>query len=126
MSTTSYQQTGNFPIRPLTKPFSNSSQARNQANRRQVPPPEIPVAVTQIPMDPFLTARKAAAVLRVSTETLMKWRQPPGKGPEFVKFPGGAVRYRLSAIMKFLQDCITATSRRSWQQRAFAGSACTI
>jgi hypothetical protein len=36
---------------------------------------------------------------------MKKWRQRPGKGPEFVRYPGGAIRYRLSTIMKFLEDC---------------------
>jgi hypothetical protein len=53
----------------------------------------------------MLTTEQAAAILRVSPDTTKKWRQRPGKGPEFVRFPGGAIRYRLSTIMKFLENC---------------------
>jgi hypothetical protein len=82
---------------------------RNPASGRQAPPPppppETPIANRQMPEDTLLTTSQAAAILRVSTETLKKWRQRPGRGPEFIRYPGGSVRYRLSAILKFLADC---------------------
>jgi hypothetical protein len=59
----------------------------------------------EIPLDPKLTTRQAAAILHVLPDTMKKWRQRPGKGPKFIRYPSGAIRYRLSAIMKFLDDC---------------------
>jgi predicted site-specific integrase-resolvase len=55
----------------------------------------------------MLTAKQAAGILNVSVETLKKWRRR-GKGPRFVRYQDGAVRYPLSALMQFLQDCTIA------------------
>ena len=87
------------------KPVSKSPQARSAAIGQQAAPTETPIAVGRIKLDPILTTRQAAAILRVLPDTMKKWRQRPGKGPEFVRYPGGAIRYRLSTIMKFLEDC---------------------
>jgi len=80
---------------------------RNPASGRQAPPPpplESSIAAGQMPVNPLLTTRQAAAILSVSLDTLKKWRQRPGKGPEFIRYPSGAIRYRLSTILKFLAD----------------------
>ena len=67
-------------------------------------PTEIPTSSGQVPLDLLLTTSQVAAILRVSVETVKKWRQRDGQGPEYIQFPGGSIRYRLSTIMQFLQD----------------------
>ncbi len=54
--------------------------------------------------DPLLTTRETGVVMKVSVEALKKWRQRR-VGPPFIKYPTGAVRYRLSAVHKFINDC---------------------
>ncbi|HVP65032.1 MAG TPA: helix-turn-helix domain-containing protein [candidate division Zixibacteria bacterium] len=49
----------------------------------------------------MLTTRQAAAILNVSEQTLKKWRQR-NMEPEFIRYHGEAVRYRLTTILKFL------------------------
>jgi hypothetical protein len=100
-----------FMKNPEFKPLSKSPKVRKRANGQRVPPPETPIAVGQIPGDPLLTTRQAAAILSDSPETLKKWRQRPGKGPEFIKYPSGAIRYRLSTIMQFLASCTVSRNR---------------
>ena len=102
---TNCQRPGNSPGRLNTQPVSNSSPASNPASGYQVPPPEIPIAVGRIKLDPIITTKQAAAILRVSPDTMKKRRQRPGKVPEFIRYKGGAIRYRLSAVLKFLADC---------------------
>ena len=96
---------GNIPSRPNSNPFTSSSQVRNPAGGRRMPPPETPIAVGQFPEDPILTTRQAAALFRVSIDVLKKWRHRPGKGPNFIRYPSGAIHYRLSAIVKLLGEC---------------------
>ncbi len=42
--------------------------------------------------------------MKMSVDALKKWR-PRGSGPDFVKYPTGAVRYRLSVVLQFVNDC---------------------
>jgi predicted site-specific integrase-resolvase len=65
-----------------------------------------PIAIPPIVVDRMLTALQAATILGVAVETLKKWRQRSGKGPKYVKYPDGAIRYRLSTVMKFIEDHI--------------------
>ena|GEM_PF-768930 len=104
---TNNQQYNSFDFvdQPNAKPLKKSPQVRNPAIGQQDAPTETPIAVGRIKLDPMLTTEQAAAILRVPPDTMKKWRQRPGKGPEFVRYPGGAIRYRLSRIMKFLEDC---------------------
>jgi excisionase family DNA binding protein len=69
---------------------------------------EEPLQLAEIPMDRMLTTKQAAVILNVSVDKLKKWRQR-GKVPQFVRYPGGAIRYPLSAFMQFLKDCTVAT-----------------
>lgn len=51
--------------------------------------------------DPLFDARAAASLLRVSAECLKKWRRR-GQGPDYIQYgEDGAIRYALSALMKF-------------------------
>lgn len=57
--------------------------------------------------DPLLKEDQAAIVLTVAVKTLQHWRAT-GSGPAFVKLGTGLrapVRYRKSALIKFLSDC---------------------
>ena len=57
--------------------------------------------------DPLLKETQAAETLTVSIKTLQHWRAT-GSGPAFVKLGTGLrapVRYRKSALIKFLSDC---------------------
>ena len=52
-------------------------------------------------IDPLLTVRETAALLRCSVHSLNKWRLT-GSGPRFVRV-GSRVRYRRSAIADFIE-----------------------
>ena len=69
----------------------------------ELAPPETPVEIAPIPVECMLTTRQAAAILNVSEQTLKKWRQR-NMEPEFIRYHGEAVRYRLTTILKFLVD----------------------
>ena len=56
------------------------------------------------PIDPMLTKFQVSDLLDESFEVLEKWRKRPGTGPEFVRYPNGEIRYRLSAVMKFIEE----------------------
>jgi DNA-binding transcriptional regulator YiaG len=114
---------GNMPSRPSLNPSAISPQTAtpssgSQAVRPAQPsapvvtrrflrpltaPPVTPIEVQKIPVDRAITARQVAVILGVSIKTLKKWRQRPGKGPRFMKYPDGAIRYRLSTVMAFLE-----------------------
>jgi hypothetical protein len=66
-------------------------------------PAVIPIETTPIPIDPMFDTWQAAEVLGVSHDRVKKWRYY-GQGPQFVRYPDGGIRYRLSAIKKFLDD----------------------
>jgi predicted site-specific integrase-resolvase len=54
-------------------------------------------------MDSLLTPQEVAAILRIETQTLAKWRTH-GRGPEFVAINGSAIRYRQSALDRYLNE----------------------
>ena len=92
------------PQMPLKPRNSDFDRARLKAGvQQQVAPPEQPIDLPAIPVDRLLTTRQVAKVLGVSIETLKKWRQRH-KYLEFVRFPDGCVRYKLSAVQKFIDD----------------------
>ena len=55
------------------------------------------------PTDRLIATPSAAYILGVTDEVMKKWRQRR-QGPEFVRFPNGDIRYRISAVMKFVED----------------------
>jgi hypothetical protein len=55
------------------------------------------------PQDPLLTTPEAGLILKASVEALKKWRQR-GVGPIFIKYESGAVRYRLSVLLQYVND----------------------
>ncbi len=65
-------------------------------------PPAPQIAVAPYPTERMLTAPSAAYILGLTHEVLEKWRR--SQGPVFVRFPNGDIRYRLSAVMKFIED----------------------
>jgi len=57
--------------------------------------------------DPLMKEDQAAVVLTVAVKTLQHWRAT-GAGPHYVKLGAGLrapVRYRHSALLKFVADC---------------------
>lgn len=64
--------------------------------------------------DEILTAEELATELKIPEGTLGYWRST-GRGPEFFRPGGRQVRYRRSAVTRWLADCgdttLTATSR---------------
>jgi DNA-binding transcriptional regulator YiaG len=80
------------------------SSAPTAARKPASAPVEEPLPLPEIPMDRMLTTKQAAMILGVSFETLKKWRQRR-KRPQFLRYPDGAIRYRLSVIMRFLANC---------------------
>lgn len=55
--------------------------------------------------DRLLRDREAAEVLHVSPKTLANQRSR-GEGPRYVKFPNGAVRYRMSDLLAEIESCV--------------------
>lgn len=53
-------------------------------------------------MDPFVNEHELAETLQISTATIRKWRVS-GKGPQFVKVGGTAVRYSMQAVESWLR-----------------------
>jgi phage/plasmid-associated DNA primase len=66
-------------------------------------PPVTQIAIAPIPTDRVLNTRAAAKILGETHEVLKKWRQRD-QGPEYVHFPNGHIRYRLSVLKKFIED----------------------
>ena len=58
----------------------------------------------------LLTAREVAALLSVSTETVLRWTRC-GRLPGF-RLPGGALRYREADLEGWLRDRATPTPPR--------------
>ena len=95
-----YLQNLNFSTStPATQvtPRTISSDSQNHASTSQAS------AKPVIRVDRLLTTRQAAMILGHSYETVKKWRSRD-KGPAYVKLPTGSVRYRLSVLLKFLND----------------------
>lgn len=61
----------------------------------------------------LLTSRETAERLRVSEDTLSRWRTT-GKGPHFVKYQRGKkpgrVCYRSTDVDRFIDDCVQAST----------------
>jgi hypothetical protein len=55
-------------------------------------------------IDPMLTDVQLAQLLDETVWVLARWRKHRGRGPDFVRYPKGEVRYRLSTIMKFIEE----------------------
>ena len=90
-----------MPMTPRNPAFDR---ARLKAGaQQQAAPPEQPINLPPIPVDRLLTTRQVAKILGVSIETLKKWRQRH-KHLDFVRFPDGCVRYKLSVVTKFIDE----------------------
>ncbi len=100
---TSYLSRNNFPSeRPLTSRIGKQTRPPLEFQKT---PPEEPIEMAAIPVDRCITTAQAAVILGRSVETLKKWRLRDGKGPAFIRYPDGGIRYRLSEIMRFLESC---------------------
>jgi hypothetical protein len=67
-----------------------------------IAPPELPIRLEPLPVDRMLTTKQVATILAVSIDVLRKWRQRR-KGLRYLRYFDGAIRYRLSDAMKFLE-----------------------
>lgn len=100
---------GNAAAQPVrTAPATASTVRKNTVFSRVAQPstkvpPVIQIAIAPIPTDRMLDTRGAAKTLGETHEALKKWRQRH-QGPEFVRYPNGDIRYRLSVLMKFIED----------------------
>ena len=90
------------PSQPLIN-HNRPAPTRAPASPRNPAPPKEGIWVKTPPLDLMLTTSQAAELLRISPETMKKWRQRH-KGPNYVRFDGGVVRYPLSSILQYLQD----------------------
>ncbi len=73
--------------------------------RQHKVPPSTRIAAEE-PYKPerlFDTSR-AAFILEKSEESLKKWRQRR-QGPAYIRYPDGTIRYRLSDLLKFMDEC---------------------
>ena len=57
-----------------------------------------------VPVERMLRTRQVAVLMAVSIDTVKKWRQRPGKGPRFIKYGDGSIRYRLTTVMRYIDD----------------------
>lgn len=64
--------------------------------------------MTEVDFDRALTTEQAANLLALSPRTLEAWRSRGRKGPRFLRF-GRTVRYRLSALIEWLDTRPSAT-----------------
>jgi predicted DNA-binding transcriptional regulator AlpA len=69
--------------------------------------------------DPLLETGPAAAFLGNSVPTLVRWRQT-GEGPDYIKV-GRLVKYRKSALERFLDECTRRPHRRARLLKTEAG-----
>jgi hypothetical protein len=60
--------------------------------------------VPVVPVERLLRTRQVAVIMAVSVDTVKKWRQRPGKGPRFIRYGDGSIRYRLSTVMRYLDE----------------------
>lgn len=67
---------------------------------------EPPTPLSAINDDPVFEMCDAATILGVKIDCLKKWRQRD-EGPHFIQYegPGGPVRYALSALMAYREQC---------------------
>ncbi|HET9696195.1 MAG TPA: helix-turn-helix domain-containing protein [Terriglobales bacterium] len=100
---TSYLQNNNFPSLP-SLPVESDSQSHPPLEAQKAPPEE-PIQIAAIPVNRCVTTEQAAEILGRSVDVVKKWRKQKGKGPAFIRYPDGGIRYRLSVLMKFLDDC---------------------
>lgn len=63
------------------------------------------MATLSLDRDTLLTREQSAEVLNLKPQTLAAWAIT-GKGPPIVRL-GRAVRYRLSDLTKFVEQCTT-------------------
>ena len=93
---------------PIHKPATTIPLVTSPARHLPVPqirePIDVPLSVEPILVDPKLSERDAADILGIRYETLKKWRLP-GRSPPFIRYPDGAIRYRLSTVEKFIDAC---------------------
>ncbi len=81
---------------------SNNDTHRTRAMLPSQPPPEQPISLLPINLEPLLTTKQVAAILKIKVGTLKKWRQR-SKHLDFIRFPNGSIRYRLTTIRTFLE-----------------------
>jgi hypothetical protein len=102
--------TGNSPAQPVrTAAAVVSSAIQRTAWPKRVAQPSVKVPpapqidIAPIPTDRMLNTWDAAKILGETHEVLKKWRQRD-QGPEYIRFPNGDIRYRLSTLLKFIED----------------------
>jgi hypothetical protein len=107
----SYLAHNNFP--------SLSNQTRSDVAAKLPTVPRIaskpPVRVEIVPQtatfEKMLTEKQAAVVLNKPTETLKKWRQR-NQGPRFKRYHDGSIRYPLSGLEQYIEECATGPTAR--------------
>lgn len=72
-------------------------------NNNQLPPEGSIEVPEPIQVDRMLSTNQVAAILSISAETLRKWRQRR-RCLRFYTYRGGVVRYRLSDVLKFIDN----------------------
>lgn len=70
---------------------------------------------TEINPDPLFDTPTSAVYLDTSVPSMERWRGQ-GVGPDWIKM-NGSVRYRKSALDRYIEECTRRIRRRSHQQR---------
>jgi hypothetical protein len=80
-----------------------SPDRRDHHGFRGVPPPLPGISLGELADDQLLTEYETAAILRLSTSTLEKWRTRADSHPlEWETMGGRLIRYRAGAVKRFL------------------------
>ena len=66
--------------------------------------------------DRLLNEKQAAHLLGISPKTLRNWRYE-GRGPVYRKTGRGAIRYRISDILKFIEPGLVAVNIKAGARR---------
>lgn len=107
------------PVRTAPLGVSSAVQRAGLPHRAAQPSVKVPpianIAIAPIPTDRVLDTRGAANILGETHDVLKKWRQR-NQGPDYVRFPDGHIRYRLSTLLQFLEDhTVHPESPVAWQ-----------
>jgi len=60
-------------------------------------------------LPPIMDSKQAAAFLRIKAQTLNLWRSQ-GRGPNYIRIGGNAIRYRLEDLNDYLKKQTVVTS----------------
>jgi hypothetical protein len=89
---------------PLVRPRPKTTLDLTKKGIPHQPPPEKLYPLPVVPVERMLTTAQVAIIMAVSIDTLKKWRQRSANGPRFIRYGDGSIRYRLSTVLRYIDD----------------------